>query len=55
MIGFPDSYTREADYYWTAAGGMVKIPYDSAGKWTGEIETVEAPKWVASPYPGARQ
>lgn len=55
VLGSPDSTTPGADYYYSPDGqSMVVVPYNAAGNWTGKIESVPAPQWQPSPYPGAQ-
>lgn len=54
VLGTPDSYDREHDYYRTDDGGMIAVQYDSQGKWTGKTESVPAPQWQSSRYPGGQ-
>lgn len=55
VLGPPDSTTPTADYYRDPSGNsLVVVPYDAEGKWTGTIESIPAPQWQPSPYPGAQ-
>lgn len=54
VLGSPDSFNASADFYRTGDGSMIEVPYNSDGRWTGEIRKAEAPTWQASPYPGVQ-
>lgn len=54
VLGSPDSVDATGDYYYTPEGGMVKVPYDNNGKWTGDLQAVTVPQWQVSPDPGTQ-